>query len=49
MDPFITTIINKGAVLAVDTGLLAFGIFLFLGMASLQRAMLNNNYTVALP
>ncbi len=42
MDPFITTIMKQGAVLAVGTGLLAFGIFFFLRMASLQRAMLNN-------
>jgi len=44
MDPFIATVVKQGAVLAVGVGLLAFGVFLFVRMASLQHAMLNNIY-----
>ncbi len=49
MDPFIATIIKQGAVLAIGAGLLVFGIFFLVRMASLQRAMLNKIYPVTLP
>ena len=49
MDPFMMTIVKQGAVLAAGVGLLAFGIFFFVRMASLQQAMLNNIYPVTLP
>lgn len=49
VDPFTSTIIKQGTVLAVGTGLLVFGIFVLIRMASLQRAMLNNIYPSTLP
>jgi hypothetical protein len=49
MDPFVATIVKQGAVLALAAGLLVFGIFLFVRMTGLQRAMLNNIYPATLP
>ena len=39
MDPFVATIIKQGALLGIGVGVLAFAIFFFLKMASLQHVM----------